>query len=131
MTENEISADILNAAVRTHKALGPGLLESIYEEVLSHELKKKGIQFQRQHPIPIVYEGIQLGSAFRADLIVEDKVIIEIKAVEAILAIHRTQLLSYLRLTKKRLGILLNFNTVLIKDGMRRVVNDLPETEQP
>jgi len=131
VTENEISVDIFNAAVRTHKALGPGLLESIYEEVLAHELKKTGLQFQRRRPIPIVYEGVQLGSAFRADLIVEDKVIIEVKAVEAILPIHRTQLLSYLRLTNKHLGILLNFNTVLVKDGIHRVVNNLPESPKP
>jgi GxxExxY protein len=127
VTENEISGSILDAAYRTHKSLGPGLLESIYEEVLSHELQKKGLPFQRQHPIPISFEGIQLGTAFKADLIVADKVIVEVKAVEAIHPIHRAQLLTYLRLTNKHLGVLINFHTVLIKDGYQRVVNNLPE----
>jgi GxxExxY protein len=128
--ENEISGTILDAAYRTHKALGPGLLESIYEEVLSHELKKKGVEFLRQHAIPITHDGLELGTAFKADLVVEGKVIVEVKAVEALHAIHRTQLLTYLRLANKHLGLLINFNTVLIKDGVHRIVNNLPEPHQ-
>src|SRR4051794_37937913 len=110
MTENEISGIVVDAAYKIHTTLGPGLLESVYEAVLTYEVKKRGMRVQRQVPIPIVYEGVQIDEAFKADLIVEDKVIIELKAIEAVTAVHKKQLLTYLRLADKRLGLLINFN---------------------
>jgi len=105
----------------------PGLLESVYETVLSYELDRRGLHVVRQQAIPIVYEGVRIEIGFRADLIVQDKVIVEIKSVEALAQIHRKQLLTYLRLADKRLGLLINFNAVLIKDGISRVVNGLAD----
>ena len=125
MTENEIATEIVDAAFRIHTMLGPGLLESVYDAVLAHELGRRGFRFVRQQPIPVVYEGFRIEAGFRADLIVEDKVIVEIKSVEIIHPVHRKQLLTYLRLADKRLGLLINFNVALIKDGIVRVVNGL------
>jgi len=105
--------------------LGPGLLESVYETTLAYELAKRGLQLRRQQAMPVVYESVQMDIGFRADLIVEGKVIVEIKSVEAISPVHRKQLLTYLRVTDKRLGLLINFNVELIKDGITRVVNSL------
>lgn len=127
MTENEIATQIVDAAYKIHTMLGPGLLESVYETVLSYELTKRGLQVARQQPIPVVYESVQMEIGFRADLIVQDKVIVEIKSVEALGPVHKKQLLTYLRLADKRLGLLINFDTELIKDGIARVVNRLPE----
>ena len=107
--------------------LGPGLLESVYETVLSYELTRRGLQVARQQAIPVVYENVRMDEGFRADLIVEDKVIVEIKSVEALGHVHRKHLLTYLRLADKRLGLLINFNTALIKDGITRIVNGLEE----
>jgi GxxExxY protein len=125
MTENELAKQIVNAAYRIHTTLGPGLLESVYETALAHELEKQGIKVLRQHPLPVVYETIHMEIGFRADLIVGDKVIVEIKSIEAIAPVHRKQLLTYLRLADKRLGLLINFNVEFIKDGITRVANGL------
>ena len=127
VTENEIAKQVVDAAFKIHTTLGPGLLESVYETVLAHELAKRGFQVTRQQAIPITWEGIHLEAGFRADLIVESKVIVEIKSVEALAPVHRKQLLTYLRLADKRLGLMINFNVELIRDGIVRVVNHLPE----
>jgi GxxExxY protein len=127
MTENAVAREIVDAAYRIHKILGPGLLESVYETVLTGELQKRGLRATAQQPVPVVYEGTRFEMGFRADLIVEDKVIVEIKSVEKIAAVHKKQLLSYLRLADKRLGLLINFNVAMIKDGITRVVNRLEE----
>ena len=119
--------EVLGAAFQIHTALGPGLLESVYEAVLEYELKKRGLRVARQVPLPVVYEEVRLDEGFRADLIVEDKVIIELKSVEQIVPVHKKQLLTYLRLADKRLGLLINFGEALIKDGLSRVVNNLSE----
>ena len=125
MTENDLAKRIVNAAYRIHTTLGPGLLESVYETTLTHELQKLGIKVLRQQALPVVYETIRMDIGFRADLIVGDKVIVEIKSVEALSPVHRKQLLTYLRLTNKRLGLLINFNVEFIRDGVTRVVNGL------
>ncbi|MGA9994042.1 MAG: GxxExxY protein [Pyrinomonadaceae bacterium] len=125
MTENELSKEIVNACYRIHTRLGPGLLESVYETTLAHELHKRGIKALHQQPMPVVYDTIRMGIGFRVDLIVGDKVIVEIKSIDAIAPVHRKQLLTYLRLADKRLGLLVNFNVELIKDGISRVVNNL------
>jgi len=125
MHENEIAKEIVNAAYHIHVTLGPGLLESVYEATLAHELQKRGLSVIRQQPIPVVNESVHLEMGFRADLIVGGKVIVEIKSVEALAPVHRKQLLTYLRLADKRLGLLINFNSELIKDGIARVVNGL------
>jgi len=127
MSENEIARIIVDVAFKIHTTLGPGLLESVYESAFSYELTKRGLKVLRQVGIPIVYESIRLEEGFRADLIVEDKVIVEIKSVEQIAAVHKKQLLTYLRLADKRLGLLINFGETLIKDGISRVVNRLEE----
>ncbi len=125
MIENDLSAIIVDCCYNIHVELGPGLLESVYEEVLHYELIKQGIKVSRQQLIPVSWQGIHLEQGFRADLIVEDSVIIEIKSVAMIAPVHKKQLLTYLRLTDLRLGLLVNFNEALIKDGLYRVVNKL------
>jgi len=127
MTENEIARQVVDAAYRVHTTLGPGLLESVYEVVLAHELKKRGLQVVRQQPIAIQYDSIRFDEGFRADIIVEDKVILELKSVETVSPVHKKQLLTYLRLADKRLGLLINFGAELIRDGITRVVNGLKE----
>lgn len=127
MTENEIAAQVVDAALKVHKALGPGLLESVYERVLSYELERRNLRVVQQQPIPVVYDGVTFEVGYRADLIIEDKVIVELKSTENIAPIHKKQLLTYLKLANKRLGLLINFNTVLIKNGITRIVNGLPE----
>ena len=127
MTENEIAKQIVDVAFKVHTALGPGLLESVYEAVMAHELTKRNLRVVRQQAIPVTWEGIHLEEGFRADIIVEGKVIVEIKSVEAIAPVHAKQLLTYLKLADKRLGLLINFNVELIRDGIQRVVNRLPE----
>lgn len=127
MRENEITRIIVNAAYHIHTTLGPGLLESVYEAVLAYELEKRGLKVVRQQAIPVVYETVHLEMGFRADLIVENQVIVEIKSVEFIAPVHRKQLLTYLRLADKRVGLLINFGSELIKDGISRVVNGLKE----
>lgn len=127
MSENEIAKMIVNAAYKIHTTLGPGLLESVYEVVLAHELKKLGLNVSRQQSIPITYEDLKFEEGFRADIIVEDKVIVELKSVEEIAKVHQKQLLTYLRLADKRLGLLINFGAALIKDGLFRIVNKLED----
>lgn len=127
MTENEVAKQIVDAAYRVHTALGPGLLEAVYEAVLTLELGNQRLRVVRQQPVPILYQGMRMETAFRADLVVEDCVIIEIKSVEAVLPVHKKQLLTYLRLADKRLGLLINFNVALIKDGITRIANGMPD----
>ena len=126
MVNNEISGQIVDAAYRVHTALGPGLLESVYEEVLAYELRKRGLNVIQQQSIPVVYEDVLVEIGFRADLLVEDRVIVEIKSIAEIAPVHKKQLLTYLRLADKRVGLLINFNEFLIKDGITRIVNGRP-----
>lgn len=127
MTENEISKIVLNACVGMHIKLGPGLLESVYEEILYHELIDRGLKVKRQVPIPVIWKNKHMGIGYRADLIVENKVIIELKSVEQIAKVHPKQLLTYLRLTNIKLGLLINFGEKLLKDGYSRIVNELED----
>jgi GxxExxY protein len=127
MTENALAAQIVDVAYRLHSTLGAGLFESIYEAILASELEKRGLHVATQHPVPVVYEGTRFEMGFRAHLMVEDKVIVEIKSISDVAAIHKKQLLSYLRLSDKRLGLLINFNVLLIKDGITRIANGLEE----
>ena len=127
MRKNAIAKEIVDVAYQVHTGLGPGLLESVYEAVMMYELRKRGLQVQAQVAIPAVWEEVKLEIGFRADLIVERKVIIELKSVEHTAPVHKKQLLTYLRLADCRLGLLINFGTALIKDGISRVVNNLPE----
>jgi len=130
MHENPISKEIVDSAYKIHTTLGPGLLESVYEVVLAHELQRRGLRVERQLPIPIEYEGIRFEEGYRLDLLVEDKVIVEIKSIEKIAPIHKKQLLTYLRLLNKRLGLLINFNEELIRNGISRTVNGLEDELQ-
>lgn len=125
MTENELSAIIVDTAFKVHTKLGPGLLESVYEEILDHELQKRGLKVERQKAIPVVWDDIKMDLGFRADLIIENKVIVEIKSVEKIALVHPKQLLTYLKITNIKLGLLINFNESYIKSGIKRVVNNL------
>ena len=127
MTENEIATEVVDAAYRIHTKLGPGLFETVYEVVLAHELKKRGLQVARQVAIPIQYDSIKFEEGFRSDMIVEDKLIVELKSVEKLAPVHKKQLLTYLRLTDMRVGLLINFAEELIKNGISRVVNGLQE----
>lgn len=125
MTENEIAAQIVDAAFKIHTRLGPGLLESVYEVLLAHELQKRGLHVVRQMPIPIIYEGVKFDEGFRADLIVEGKVIVELKSVETVAPVHKKQVLTHLRLMNLKLGLLINFGDEFIKSGISRIVNGL------
>lgn len=125
MNENEISRIIFESGLKIHRKLGVGLYEAVYEECLVYELKQKGLKVERQKDISIEYEGLVIGKAFRIDLLIEDKVIIEIKAVPEINSYHTYQLLNYLRITGFKLGLLLNFHSLLFKDGVKRIVNHL------
>ena len=128
MTENAIGTWIVNAAIRIHRTLGPGLLESVYETVLAYELGQDGFRVQRQVSIPSEYQGIKFDEGFRADLMVENKIIVELKCVENLNNAHKKQLLTYLRLTGLKLGYLLNFSESLMKKGITRVANSMDET---
>jgi GxxExxY protein len=123
MTENEIGKIIVDCAVRLHKELGPGLLETVYEVLLAHELRQRGLKVQRQVPVPIVFHGIAFDEGFRADLIVEEKVIAELKSAEGVNPAHKKQVLTHLKLTGMKLGYLLNFGAAMMKDGISRMVN--------
>lgn len=118
----KITEEVIGAAIEVHKTLGPGLVESAYEECLCHELHLRGIQFQRQMDLPIVYKGVKLQSGHRVDIVVDDTVVVELKSVENILPIHEAQLLTYLRLSGRRVGLLINFNVPVLKDGIVRRV---------
>ena len=125
MTENEISKIVVNSAYKIHRNLGPGLLESVYKAVLIYELEKHELKVEYEQPIPVIYETVKLDIGFRADIIIENKVVVEVKSVTALAPVHSKQLLTYLRLMNKKLGLLINFNVELIKDGIVRVVNGL------
>jgi GxxExxY protein len=123
MTENEISREVLDAAFKVHTALGPGLLESSYQECLAYELKKSGLKVVKEKPLPLVYEEVKLECGYRVDLLVENKFIVEIKSVDSLNDIHLAQLLTYLKLADIKLGLLLNFNVNSLKSGIKRVIN--------
>lgn len=122
---NVISGQIVDASIRIHERLGPGLLESVYEAILAYELNKRGVQCNRQVPVPVNYDDLRFEEGFRADLIVENSVLIELKSVEAIAPVHSKQVLTYLKLLNLRLGLLINFGAPLLKDGIRRIANNL------
>jgi len=133
MPENDrldgISHRIIGAAIEVHRHLGPGLLESAYQSCLAFELKQLGLKLEEQKPLPVVYKNVKLDCGYRLDLVVEDEIIIEIKAIEKLLPIHDAQLLSYLRLTKKTVGLLMNFHVPVLKNGLKRIVNEFPDAE--
>ena len=119
---NELSRQVVDAVFHIHKALGPGLLESVYEACLCHELKKRGIAFQQQVVLPVVYDGLEIATGLRLDLWVESKLIVELKAVEKLHEVHKAQMMTYMKLTETRLGLLVNFNVPVIKDGIKRII---------
>jgi GxxExxY protein len=123
ITEEEISKIVFECALRVHKVLGPGLLESAYEECLFYELKKTNLKVEKQKPLPLIYEEVNLEVGYRIDIIIEDKFIVEVKSVEALNDVHLAQLLTYLKLSDCKLGLLINFNVKLLKDGVRRIIN--------
>lgn len=125
MDENELSNEIIGLAIRVHRRLGPGLLESVYQECLYYELVKAGFNVEKQKPIPLIYDEVRMDCGFRSDLFVEKKVMIEVKSAEELHEIYLFQTLTYLRLCECKLGLLINFNVVLLKDGIRRIVNNL------
>lgn len=125
MSENELSRIVFDCALKVHQTLGPGLLESAYEECLFYELKKTGLKVQKQRALPLIYKEVNLDIGYRIDLIIENKLILEIKSVEALNDVHFAQLLTYLKLTGCKLGLLINFNVILIKKGIKRIVNNL------
>lgn len=125
MTENEIAKLVVDLCFKIHTQYGPGLFESVYEEIFCYEWNKNGIPFERQYPVPLVHESIKMDAGFRADIIIDHKVVLELKSVEALAPVHYKQVLTYLKLTNCKLGLLINFNVPLIKDGIHRVVNKL------
>ena len=125
MQENELAGEIIGAAIEVHKEIGPGLLESAYQDCLEYELRLRGLDVENQVPIAVAYKGLMIGEAYRADLLVANKVIIELKSVEQVKDVHKAQLLTYLKLTNRRLGLLVNFCVPLMKNGIYRVVNKL------
>ena len=125
MLLNQISQKVLQCSIEVHRALGPGLLESAYQECLTYELTKTGLFVEREKPIPIVYKEIKLDHGYRLDLLVERKVVVEIKVAEAFTDVHLAQVLTYLKLTNVKLGLLMNFNVLKLKDGIKRIVNNL------
>lgn len=127
LRENELAEIVVDASFRIHRTLGPGLLESAYEAILMHELQKRGLNVAVQVPVPVVYESVRLDTGFRADLIVEDSVLVELKSLEKIAPVHKKQLTTYLKLSGKRLGLLINFGEELIKNGITRIVNGMPD----
>jgi GxxExxY protein len=122
-----LSREIIAAGLEVHKALGPGLLESAYEECLAYELSLRGLSFERQKALPVIYKGVQIDAGYRLDLVVGDLVVVELKSVDELLPIHEAQVLTYLKMSKKRLALLLNFNVPLLKNGIKRIVLKLPE----
>ena len=125
MNENQLSQIIIGSAIKVHKNLGPGLLESAYEETLYYELKKEGFFIEKQKPMPLIYDEVKLDVGYRIDLMIESKIIIEIKSVDALNEVHLAQILTYLKLSGCKLGLLINFNVKYLKDGIKRVVNNL------
>ena len=131
MTENEIAKQILDAAFVVHTKLGPGLLESVYEVVMAYELKKRGLNAERQKAMPILYDNIRFDEAFRSDIVVNGKVIAELKSVEALLPVHAKQVLTQLRLSGLKLGLLINFGEAHLKNGIKRIINGTLDAEVP
>jgi GxxExxY protein len=127
MTENEISKIVLDAAFSVHRKIGPGLLESVYEKALAHDLRKRGLKVERQRSVNLIYDGEDLGEAVKLDILVEDKVVVELKSVEELAPVHAKQVLTQLRLGHWRLGLLLNFGQEMLKQGVKRVANNLPQ----
>ncbi|MES2591844.1 MAG: GxxExxY protein [Bacteroidota bacterium] len=125
MTENEISYRIIGVAIELHKNLGPGLLESVYENALAYDLRESGLEVKQQIPMPLIYKEVRLDNGYRLDLLVENKVIIEIKSIEMVAPVHFSQTLTYLKLSKLKLGLLINFNSDKLKEGIHRIVNNL------
>lgn len=125
---NKITETIIGVAINVHRALGPGLLESAYEACMVHDLAQAGLKVEQQKPLPIVYRGVKLECAYRLDLMIENEVIVEIKSVEKLLPIHQAQLMSYLKLSNCKVGLLINFNIRVLKNGIKRVVNNFPDT---
>lgn len=125
---NAVTEQIIGAAMEVHRALGPGLLESAYEACLVYELRERGFRVEQQKPLPVVYKGVQLDCGYRLDVVVDGCVIVEIKAVEKLTTVHEAQLLSYLRLLDCRVGLLLNFHCTMLKNGIRRIVNEFPSS---
>ena len=125
---NRITEEIIGAAIEVHRAVGPGLLESAYEVRMVFELRERGLRVEQQKPLPVVYKSVKLDCGYRLDLVVESRVIVEIKAVEKLNSIHEAQLLSYLRLHGRKLGLLINFHVPLLKNGVRRIVNEFPDS---
>jgi len=128
MQENEITSQIIDAAIKVHRVLGPGLLESVYQKVLSYELQQRGLKVEQQHPITVIYGPLVIENAFFADQVVNDKIIVELKSVEEVSPVHKKTLLTYLRLMKLAVGLIINFNVPLLKDGVHRVVNGFQES---
>lgn len=125
MTENELAKIVVDLCIKIHRILGPGLLESVYEKVLCYELKKRGISYERQKRIKVLYEEVEMDIGFRADVIVADKLLVELKSAESVTEVHQKILLTYLRITNIKLGLLINFQRTLLKDGIKRIVNNL------
>ena len=125
MDENQIATEVIGAAIEVHRILGPGLLESAYRDCLAHELSLRKIDFESEVPLAVEYKGLMVGQAYRADLLVGQKVLVELKTVEALQPVYKAQLLTYLRLAHRKLGLLINFNVLTLKDGVKRVVNNL------
>lgn len=128
---NQLTEQIIGAAIEVHREKGPGLLESAYEACLAHELSLRGIKAVRQVPVPLTYKGLVIEVAFRADLIVQDRVLVELKAVETVLPVHKAQVLSYIRETGHQIGLLINFHVPKLVDGITRIANDRPSLRQP
>ena len=125
MTENQISRIVIGKAIEIHRSLGPGLLESAYRECLAYELLNEGLKIEKEKPMPIIYKDIKLNHGYRLDLLVENTLVIELKAVDTIIDVHSAQILTYIKLGGYKLGLLINFNVILLKDGVRRFVNHL------
>ncbi|HMU34010.1 MAG TPA: GxxExxY protein [Pyrinomonadaceae bacterium] len=123
MELNEITEKVIGCAIKVHRALGPGLLESTYEVCLAHELVKEGLKVKTQVALPVVYDGLRLDAGYRIDMLVEDAVIVELKSIESLHPIHEAQVISYLKLSGKKIGLLINFNVKLLKGGIKRLVN--------
>jgi GxxExxY protein len=128
---DQITGDILNCAMKVHTALGPGMLESVYEKCLKHELKKRSLAVESQVWLPVIYDGEEIEGGYKIDLLVENQVVVELKVVEHVLEVHKAQLLSYLKLADKRVGLLINFNVVHLRDGIRRMVNNYKTSASP
>lgn len=125
---NEITETIVGAAINVHRALGPGLLESAYEACLAFELSQLGLKVEQQKPLPVIYKSVHLDCGYRLDILVEESVIVELKSVDQLVPIHKAQLISYLKLSGLTVGLLINFNTKMLKDGIQRIVNNYPES---